>query len=227
MAHYHPTEDWLASYANDAIDDETAVLVATHLTYCPLCRKTVRRFEEIGGALLDTIDIGEAGTQTSATHFDPLAVAGLSFTAANDTPPAPPNGSMSEIAPRPLLRYVFDRLGTTDLDALPWKFYGPGIQRAVLFENADGGVIRLLRARPGAIFPHHGHGSEELTVVLKGAYRDEAGRYDVGDVQCAAETVRHQPIIEDGDECIALVVSEKPTLPTGIVARLFQRITGA
>ncbi len=226
MARYHPTDDWLANYANDAIDRQTAVLVATHLTYCPQCRKTVRYFEEIGGALLDEIDIDAIGASADPFEFE--------ATAANDlTPPADegqsdlPNGSMNEFVPRPLLRYVFDRLGTTDLEALPWKFYGPGIRRAVLFENADGGAIRILRAQPGAVFPHHGHGSEELTVVLKGAYRDETDRFDVGDVQCVPEAVKHQPIIENGEECIALVVSEKPTIPTGLVARLFQRIAGA
>lgn len=226
MAHFHPSEDWLANYANGAIDQQTAVLIATHLTFCPKCRKAVRDFEEIGGALLDAIDINQTQAQISSVQIETIA-ANDAAPANDDAPSKPPVGSMNEIAPQPLLRYVFDRLGTTDLDALPWKFYGPGIQRAVLFENADGGATRLLRARPGAVFPHHGHGSEELTVVLKGAYRDETGRYDVGDVQCIPETAQHQPMIEEGDECIALVVSEKPTILTGIVARFVQRIIGA
>ena len=226
MARYHPTEDWLVGYANDAIDQPTAVLIATHLTFCPECRKAVRDFEEIGGALLDVIDVDPADAQKSSNPKEPAATSHDIMMAADDAPADLPRGTMDEIAPRPLLRYVFNRLGTTDLNALPWKFYGPGVQRAVLLKTADGGALKLLRARPGAVFPHHGHGSEELTVVLKGAYRDETGRYDVGDMQCISETMQHQPIIENGGECIALAVSEKPTIPTGFVARLFQRVTG-
>jgi len=69
--------------------------------------------------------------------------------------------------------------------------------------------------------------AEELTVVLKGAYRDHTGRYSAGDVQCASESMRHRPIVEQGEECIALVVSDKPTIPTGFIARIFQRVVGA
>ncbi len=223
MARFHPGVDWLAAYANGAIDEHTAVLIATHLTFCPQCRKAIRDFEAIGGALLDAIDL-DALIDQSISLPNALPTEHEKISAFDDDPINLPDGSISELVPRPLLRYVFNRFGTTDINALPWKFYGAGIRRAILFETTPGGATRLLRAQPGAVFPHHGHGSEELTVVLKGAYKDDTGRYGVGDVQCISEDAAHQPIVENSGECIALVVSEKPTIPTGFIARLVQRI---
>ncbi len=227
MARYHPSEDWLTAYASGAGDEATGVLIATHLTFCSDCRKAVRELEAIGGALLDGMNMEELEGLPDAPH-PPVVSRPVLKTEANGTDPAAyTQGTFSDIAPRPLLRYVFDQLGATDIDALPWKFYGPGVKRAVLFQGPDGASIRLLRSRPGAAFPAHRHGSEELTLVLKGAYRDGVDRYQTGDVQCVGETAAHQPIVEQGGECIALVVSDKPTIPLGIVARIVQRIIGA
>ncbi len=227
MARYHPSEDWLTAYASGAGDEATSVLIATHLTFCSACRKTVRELEAIGGALLDGMNVEELEGFPD-TPKDAVASLPVLNAEANGTDHAAyTQGTFSDIAPRPLLRYVFDQLGATDIDALPWKFYGPGIKRAVLFRGPDGASIRLLRSRPGAAFPAHRHGSDELTLVLKGAYRDGADRYQTGDVQCVPEIAAHQPIVEQGGECIALVVSEKPTIPLGIVARIVQRIIGA
>ncbi|NOX83505.1 MAG: hypothetical protein GXP06_11075 [Alphaproteobacteria bacterium] len=227
MARYHPSEDWLTAYASGAGDEATSVLIATHLTFCSDCRKTVREFEAIGGALLDGMNIVELEGLPDAPDNAIASLPVLKSETNGTDHAAYTQGTFSDIAPRPLLRYVFDRLGAKDIDALPWKFYGPGIKRAVLFQGPDGASIRLLRSRPGAVFSAHRHGSEELTLVLKGAYRDGADRYQTGDVQCVSETESHQPIVEQGEECIALVVSDKPTIPLGLVARIVQRIIGA
>jgi putative transcriptional regulator len=227
MARYHPSEDWLTAYASGAGDEASSVLIATHLTFCSDCRKAVRKLEAIGGALLDDMDIEELENLPDAPQNPAVSRPVLNAEENETDPAAYTQGTFSDIAPRPLLRYVFDRLGAKDIDALPWKFYGPGVKRAVLLQTPNGASVRLLRSRPGAAFPAHRHGSEELTLVLKGAYRDGADRYQTGDVQCASETVAHQPIVEQGGECIALVVSEKPTIPLGIVARIVQRIIGA
>jgi len=226
VAHHHPADDWLASYASGALDEAASVLIATHLTFCPECRKAVREFEDIGGAMLDAIDIGSSEGLMDE-EMDPQVTSAPKMMNGEIDDTEYLNGSLCEIAPRPLMRYIFDQLETTDLDSLPWKMYGPGVQRAILLAGPDGAAVRLLRSRPGAEFPHHRHGSEELTVVLKGAYRDHTGRYNVGDVQCASESMRHRPIVEHGEECIALVVSDKPTIPTSLIARIFQRVVGS
>jgi len=157
VAHYHPADDWLASYASGALEEAASVLIATHLTFCPECRKAVRGFEDIGGAMLDAIDIDpsrELKEEETDLHVKPPPK--MMNGETDDTEYL--NGSLREIAPRPLMRYVFDQLGTTDLGSLPWKMYGPGVQRTVLLEGPDGAVSRLLRSQPGAAFPNHRHG---------------------------------------------------------------------
>ncbi|MEO1240947.1 MAG: ChrR family anti-sigma-E factor [Pseudomonadota bacterium] len=220
MARYHPGEDWLAAYASGGIDEQTSVLIATHLTYCPECREEVARHEEIGGALLDVLGAEKIDSLDEGEAF----VAPKSLSESHDIDAPPPKGSLAAIAPTPLLKYVYEITGKTDLESLSWSFYGVGIDRAVLVDGPEGPLVRLLRAKPGAKFPHHQHLSEELTVVLQGAYRDNTGRYDVGDVQCVPTEAAHQPIIEEGDICIALVVSERPTVPTNFLTRIAQKL---
>lgn len=221
MARYHPSDDWLVAYASGAVDEQTSVLIATHLTYCPECREEIARHEEIGGALLDVLGAGDAG---DAPDEAPNITASDSNMVSHDEDAPLPKGSLADIAPTPLLKYVYDLTGKTDLEQLTWTFYGVGIDRAVLVDGPEGPLVRLLKARPGAKFPHHRHLSEELTVVIQGAYKDNTGRYDVGDVQCVPMEVAHQPIVEEGDVCIALVVSERPTVPTKFLARVAQRL---
>ncbi len=221
MAQYHPDDEWLTGYASGAVNEQTSVLVATHLTYCPQCREEVARQEEIAGAMLDALEPEDAAAEICAREI--AAPASRSVGAKGE---AAPRGSFNAIAPAPLIQYVYEKTGTTDIDRLPWSFYGPGIERAILVEDKEGAIVRLFRAQPDAKFPDHEHGSDELTVVLTGAYSDHTGRYAVGDVQCAPKEISHRPVVEKGEICIALVVSEKPAVAKSFAVRMAQRILG-
>lgn len=221
MAQYHPSDDWLAMYASGGTDPQTEALIAAHLTFCPSCRQSVAEHEEIAGAFFD-----ESG---DVDAINPAGVEQiLQATSHNATlsPVEAPRGTLNEIAPVPLAKYLFDNTGVTNIDALNWTFYGPGIRRAIIVGNHEAALVRLLKAEPGAKFPNHDHGSEELTLVLTGAYRDQTGRYATGDVQIAPATLSHQPIVENEGVCFAFVVSEKPAIPKKIIAKLVQRIVG-
>ena len=74
--------------------------------------------------------------------------------------------------------------------------------------------------------PEHGHGGAELTLVLRGSFHDEMGRYLRGDVAELDETVAHQPVTDAGGDCICLVASEKPERLLGLFARHWQRVRG-
>ena len=60
---------------------------------------------------------------------------------------------------------------------------------------AGAGKLRLLKVAPGHGIPEHGHGGAELTLVLRGSFHDETGRYARGDVADLDETVEHQPVV--------------------------------
>lgn len=221
MAQYHPSEDWLAIYASGAADEQTETLIAAHLTYCPACRNAVAAHEEIAGALFEADHHASADV---AAGVD--AILNTIDRDVSSTPSEAPQGTLNEIAPRSLVRYVHDKTGVTNIDDLNWTFYGPGIRRAIIVGDREAALVRLLKAEPGAKFPDHDHGSDELTLVLTGAYRDQTGRFATGDVQCAPADLSHQPIVENDGVCFAFVVSEKPAIPKSMAAKLAQRFIG-
>jgi len=219
MTSNHPTLDWLAGYASGTIEEAADAVIAAHLTLCPACRRDVARLEMIGGALL------ESETVSTAPDFSG-AEAAMAAAMRPEAPAPRPTGTLHRLAPRPMADFIAARTGVVDVERLPWRFYGPGVERAVIETGADGTTAQLLRSQPGGTLAHHGHRSDEITYVLSGAYEDETGVYRTGDVQCGDESAPHQPVIISPDPCIALVVSEKPPAPTGLAARLAQLFLG-
>ena len=71
------------------------------------------------------------------------------------------------------------------------------------------GQLKLLRIGAGRAMPEHGHGGEEITLVLKGAYRDHMGRFARGDVADLDEDIEHKPVVEQDGDCICLVATER------------------
>jgi putative transcriptional regulator len=70
--------------------------------------------------------------------------------------------------------------------------------------------------------PDHGHNGLELTLVLQGAFRDETGRFGVGDVEVADDDLEHTPIAEEGDPCICLAATDANLRFRALVPRLLQ-----
>ncbi|MEO1135830.1 MAG: cupin domain-containing protein [Pseudomonadota bacterium] len=221
MAQYHPSEDLLAMYASGSADAQTEALIAAHLTYCPICRRIVAEHEKIAGALFE--NSAGPGAINPAGVEDILKIKPQQAPAVIRDAPA---GSLNNIAPRPLVNYLHQKTGVTDIDALNWTNYAPGIKRAIIVGNQDAALVRLIKAEPGAKFPEHGHGSDELALVLTGAYHDQTGRYATGDVQTAPAALSHQPIVENDGVCFAFVVSEKPAIPKNIAAKTIERTVG-
>ena len=50
--------------------------------------------------------------------------------------------------------------------------------------------------RRGYGLPAHGHNGAELTLVLRGAYQDEVGRFGIGDAADLDESVEHRPVAD-------------------------------
>jgi putative transcriptional regulator len=74
--------------------------------------------------------------------------------------------------------------------------------------------------------PAHGHGGMELTLVLKGAYRDEADRFARGDIEVANEDTDHTPVAEAGEDCICLVATDSRLRFKGWLPRIAQPFIG-
>ena len=74
--------------------------------------------------------------------------------------------------------------------------------------------------------PDHGHGGGELTLVLKGAYRDCFGKFGPGDVADLDPEADHKPVVEPDSDCICVIASEAPMRYKSIIGRVLQPVFG-
>jgi putative transcriptional regulator len=125
--------------------------------------------------------------------------------------------------PRPLLGY----LGNGDLDKVPWRRAFPGVALCDLPVSRQGpGRLRLVRLDPGRALPEHSHSGAELTMVLRGSFTDELGRFSIGDVAEMDRHLAHRPTAETFEACICVVAEEAPARLHSLFARLVQPLIG-
>ncbi|WP_374656248.1 ChrR family anti-sigma-E factor [Dongia sp.] len=222
---HHPGEDLVAAYAAGALDEASALAVATHMTLCPACRRQAAGYEALGGTMIDALP--EAVLRQGALAAT-LARAKASSPPAKPTPvtkPTPaaqPARARQSVAmlPAPLRRYVGG-----DVDAARWLALGRGIHHMPLVTD-DGATARLLRIAPGRAVFAHGHGGTELTLVLRGSFTSMGARFVRGDIEVADESVNHHPVAGTEDVCVCLVVTDAPLRFDGWLGRLMQPFIG-
>ncbi|MFN0192818.1 MAG: ChrR family anti-sigma-E factor [Aestuariivirga sp.] len=213
---HHLDDATILAYAAGTLDPAISIVVASHIAWCPECRAEVRRAERIGGELVDGLD-GELVSQNCRERtFASLGTAALHRLPVKTAHPG------REELPYPLQRL----LGPRGLEALNWKKKVPGISIADIPVSGGKSVLKVMSLAPGIAMPVHGHRGEEITMILKGAYSDEMGRFAKGDVADLDEDVEHKPVVERGETCICLIAEEAPARFKSIFARLLQPYFG-
>lgn len=210
---HHPDIATLMAFSAGALEEPYAAVIATHLAMSEGGRETVRQMERIGGALL----ANESEVQMSEGAMTRL------LDRLNETPKktqAPTAESVD--VPLPLRPYL-----PKGLRGVKWRWTGPGVATADLMWGRDGkSRLMLLRVAGGMRVPEHGHGGQELTLILQGAYRDRFGVFAKGDIADHDEDVEHQPIAEPGDDCICLVAVDAKLSFQGRLMRALQPLFG-
>lgn len=209
---HHVAEETLFAYAAGTTDEATGLLVATHVTLCRGCRTALGAAEAIGGALLE--DAAQAPLKGDAWQR-------MLCRLDEDAGPAPESAAAG-LLPSPLCGY----LGTGDPASLRWRWIGPGVRGVRVPVRGGRSRAILLRIGAGCRMPAHGHGGNELALVLAGGYVDETGRYRRGDVQEATPEVQHQPTVDPDGACFCLLVSDAPLRFRAWWARLGGRFVG-
>lgn len=211
---HHLDDSTLLAYAAGTLDEAFSVVAAAHVAVCPACRSAVRAAEALGGELLDTAGIAAVSDDCRSRTLAALDQAGLY--------------RLPVSAPRPALpRALAQFLPVASLDDVAWKKKAPGVAIFdVKLPSHAQGQLKLLRIGAGRAMPEHGHGGEEITMVLKGAYIDHMGRFAAGDVADLDEDIEHRPVVEQDGDCICLVATERPTRFKSIAARLMQPFVG-
>lgn len=210
------SDDWLVSYAAGSLSDAYALIIASHAHYHPSLRDKINEAENVGGALLSSMD----ETAVSNTLLaDTLAKLDDNIEPINSITPA--NNTDTDL-PGCLREYLGN-----NLNDLKWRMMGPGMKQVKLATGPNGEKLWLLRARGGTEIPEHDHNGTELTLVLRGSYSVDKERYTPGLIEVAGKDKHdHQPIIDEGEDCICLVVTDAPIRLKSLIARLAQPFIG-
>lgn len=216
--HHHLDPATLISHAAGALPPEMAAVVAVHLLACAVCRRSLARAEAIGGALLEQQrNVGTDPERRSALRgamLERLAQAGNPGLPADKPSPV----TDPDHLPAPLRPYFGD-----SYRALKWRWMGPG-RHFIRHVGASGCTLLLLRIAPGKSMPMHGHGGNELTQILRGAYDDALGHFAAGDIVDLDSETSHQPVTAAGTECLCVAALDAPLRFPGWLARKLQPV---
>ncbi|MFZ1725097.1 MAG: ChrR family anti-sigma-E factor [Albidovulum sp.] len=203
---HHIPEPMLVAYAAGSLQQPFALVVAAHVSLCDECRAGLGAHEAVGGALLDEHTMQAVSGSMKDAIFAQL-----------DNAPrmeSDPPYERSGVFPGPVMQMLKGK-------SPRWKSVGGGVRQTLLHAD-DEGSVRLLYIPPGKAVPDHGHNGIELTLVLQGAFTDETGRFGVGDLEVADDTLEHTPIAEWGAPCICLAATDAPLRFISLIPRLLQ-----
>lgn len=215
---HHPGLENLMSCSAGSMPEPFAAVMASHIGMCPVCRMELVLMHDIGVELFRSLPPSPLAGKVPimALHRSEAEIGG------NAVPSRGPDGLTAGGMPIVLAPYAGD-----DLCKVGWRRLAPGVQHFPIALSAGAkGSLRLLKIAPGRAVPAHGHRGSELTLVLRGSFRDETGLYGVGDVADHFDETEHQPVADPEGGCVCLVASEKKFRFKSVMARLFQPFTG-
>ena len=115
------------------------------------------------------------------------------------------------------------------LQDLKWKSLVPGVAVHDILGNRktkEGDRLYLLKAKGGMRMPDHSHTGEEWSLILTGSYTVGGKRFTRGDLHIEDETETHAPHIDEGEDCICLVMTQGPLKMQGWLPKVVQRVVG-
>jgi putative transcriptional regulator len=214
---HHPGNETLVRHAGGTLGPGPSVVVDAHVLGCAQCRAALRKFEAVGGALLE--DIAPIAPPTD----------GLARALASIERPVALSRPAHREPVRPPLPEGFDLpVSVRDLDFGRWRWIAPGIH----VSRAEGAWARaadlkLMRVGAGKRLLRHTHEGVEWTCVLAGSFGDGRTRYAPGDFSELDHSVDHEPVIDGDSDCICLVAMDGRLKPHGLIGRLYQMVVDA
>jgi len=211
MIAHHPEIELLLDYASGALPEPMALSIACHASTCKQCHDQLQKLEEMGGALLE--DAAEEGVKTSELK----AVLARLDDVKIESEPLPSSTFdevTSKVIPKPLRFYM-----PGNLQDLKWRHIGRKVSQYNLDIDVAGYKVSLMRFKAGTPMPIHTHKGNEATLVLAGGYSDQGRHFERGDFDAKDPSHTYQPIVDEGEDCIALVVMDAPVILAGPFSR--------
>ena len=206
-------ENLLFGYAAGTLDEAQNLIVATHLTLSNKGRNFVHHCENLGGALIETecepVAMADHALQNVLERLDTGTV--HAEKTGNNT--FSNHEAFGFDIPKPLQDSILGQ-------SVRWATLFPGMKAYDIKLGCEQSIARFMKADPGHVSPHHKHGGMEITLVLDGAFSDETGHYDRGDLVVTDEHCDHTPKACPTNGCVCLVVTSEPIKLTGIASLL-------
>lgn len=217
---HHPADDLLLSLVAGRLPVGLRLVVETHVELCSACREKVAMLRAVGGVVLEDEPVAalrEDALAQALARIDRLAEARAGDGTGPAKVPAPPPLPAGATWPRAL----------ADCSATRWRWIGPGMRWSrVTVPDAPEANVFLLRIGAGKYLPQHTHRGTELTQVLYGRFHDGRALFGPGDFDLADGEVHHQPVVQDGSECICVAAVEGRLNFDGLIARWFGSLVG-
>ena len=191
---------FMLDYASGALSPAERLAAELHRKLCRQGRHNAQMVDAVGGKLLE-----ETSLLTQSVAEPDLKA------------PGPKKSHATQ--------HLFESLleGEKLLD-LPWRRDLFGLQTL----PAGLPLASLLRLDPGERAPAHAHGRRDVAVVLTGAFADQFGVYELGELAFAEPGMRHQPRAVGGRSCVCFLATE-PGKPVqgfiGLLASFLPRMT--
>lgn len=204
---HHVSDPLLMAYAAGTLPEAFGLVVATHVSMCDDCRARLASFEAVGGSVIE---------RCGSVAMDEGSLDAVMARLSGAPAPRPAPRRRAGVLPTPLA----DMVGG-DLEAVKWRPLGMGVRQAILPTGREASA-RLLHIPAGQAVPDHGHRGTELTLVLRGAFRDATDRFGPGDLEIANEDLEHTPVAEAGEDCICLAATDAPLRFNRLMPRILQ-----
>lgn len=200
---HHPSISLLELYCDGSLNPEVALLVATHLDYCPHCQQMRQDIEADLGEQLASSNPAEVHSTDWLEMMNSIMAAPAVSAAAKVT--ALPDsrleiGGYQFDLPRSLRRVASKRS--------KWLSMG-GIATSRL-PSGEPHHASLLFIDKHTDVPLHTHHGLEMTLVLSGEMVDENGRYVPGDLIINSPDDTHKPRNISDEPCLCLSVLSAP-----------------
>ena len=206
---HHPSEAFLVDFASGSLPGPARMVVQAHLSVCAECRATLEAAEAVGGAMLTDL-------QPAALQPDALALALARIERPAPAAPAYVASPPGWIEVPPGVTRALRRR----------RRIAPGVWVAPVERNRSGVRSYLLGIPRGMSLPHHTHQSWEMTVVLKGAFRDGEEVFTAGDFIECDPSIQHSPRVTTDGDCVCLAATEGSLIGLDFFGRVLIPLLG-
>lgn len=211
------SDDIITEYAAGKLSPAKHIIVACQSEISETVAKRVAFTENIAASMLEDIE-----TKSLSPLFMGNVLASLPpQESANVNKMDDP---IEGLAPKSL-RHMLGH----GLKDMKWKSLVPGVAVHDILGNRktkEGDRLYLLKAKGGMRMPDHSHTGEEWSLILTGSYTVGETRFTRGDLHIEDETETHAPHIDEGEDCICLVMTQGPLKMQGWLPKLVQRVVG-